>query len=134
MFEAREDDHLCFSGEVMGVFSCLNITVSAWFCGCDKCCNFYTESLEAAIRGHSSSSLGFNSQQQEEADPPMMSSDTDSKQITLQKSNVLLLGPTGSGNQLWTRDCSSTESLSFLLSLMYVCLCSVNKSFEFSLI
>lgn len=65
--------------------------------------NLFAESLEAAIRGHSSSSLGFNSQQQEEADPPMMSSDTDSKHITLQKSNVLLLGPTGSGKTLMVK-------------------------------
>ena len=48
----------------------------------------------------------------------MMSSDTDSKHITLQKSNVLLLGPTGSGNPHLTKDCSSTDSLFFLLSLI----------------
>lgn len=65
--------------------------------------NLFAESLEAAIRGHASSSLGFNTHHQEENDPPMMSPDTDPKKITLQKSNVLLLGPTGSGKTLMVK-------------------------------
>ncbi|XP_061172250.1 ATP-dependent Clp protease ATP-binding subunit ClpX-like [Saccostrea echinata] len=77
--------------------------------------NLFAESLEAAIRGHSSSALGFNSHQEEESDPPMLSSETDSKPIALQKSNVLMLGPTGSGKTLLVKKLAECLDVPFAM-------------------
>ncbi|XP_048736610.2 ATP-dependent Clp protease ATP-binding subunit clpX-like, mitochondrial isoform X2 [Ostrea edulis] len=77
--------------------------------------NLFAESLEAAIRGHASSALGFNSHQKEESDPPLMSPEDDSKQITLQKSNVLMLGPTGSGKTLLVKKLAECLDVPFAM-------------------